>query len=481
MPTISRRLSPPPGAAPAQFFRRRGRRLSACGLLALLLALALGCRRSERKEETAPSAPDTSASTSAQVRPTRVNGRCAPHAGTPSLWVGAEAVRPRQTNSQEQAARVELADSAEGAGERDEERSSRGAAEFGRGATDGSAFMVGLLNHAEDSRALVAFIDGAGARLIELGRVEPNALPPRVAALGGHYLALVGDASVSAKSWRLLGFAKNGAALDKRLGPEVRRAARDGDGADLAVLAGGQALVVWERSRSPEGSEIVGLPVDAPSLREKTAPVVLTPPGHAASEPRLLAGTTSFWLLWLAEQSSPERIVEGDGAGLLVEPPSVLYARELDALGRPRGEPIAINAGEPSALVFDARVLPSDRLLVVHRAAPADRPTDDQPAHLSIVEAGVVRRGPPAPAEEPLGPGVPTLLGLPGVELSFLAIEDAEGKSALARVLAGGAVQNAPVTGLEGRVAIAGDPGRLLTAQARGIGVELEVQTCTLD
>jgi hypothetical protein len=299
-----------------------------------------------------------------------------------------------------------------------------------------------------------------------------------VAALGGHYLALVTDASSPPARLRLVALVKNGAAIEPRLGPEVRRGSRDGQGADVAVLAGGQALVVWERSNSPDNSEIVGLPVDAPSLREKAGPSPLTPPGQVASMPRVVASPQGFWLLWLVEQPAPPAIVEGDGTGLLVEPPSVLHVRQLDALGKPLGAPIAINGGAPAAVVFDARVLPSGRLLVVHRAAPADRPADDEPVHLSMIDPGAA--GPTAPLEvrDLSGPGVPLLLGLPGADVSFLAIEDAGGKSALARVLADGTVLGIPVAGLEGRVAVAGEPGRLLTAQPRGIGVMLEVLGC---
>lgn len=458
MQTTLRRSSQLPGLTPW---------LSAAVIVAFLAPVS-GCRRSEKRpppvseeslEAPAPSAPASLA-----------QGRCAQLASVPTLLVGA------------QGGRAEAASSKEGDDSEDTllgESSVRGAVEFAAGATDGSAFILGLLNHAEDSRALVAFIDAAGARLVDLGRVDPNGEPPRVAALGGHYLALVTDASSSPPRLRLVGLAKNGAAIEARLGPEVRRGARDGQGADVAVLASGQALVVWERSNSPDTSEIVGLPVDAPSLREKAGPSPLTPPGQVASVPRVLAGAQGFWLLWLIEQAAPPAIVEGDGTGLLVEPPSVLHVRQLDALGKPLGAPIAINGGAPAALVFDARVLPSGRLLVVHRAAPADRPTDDEPVHLSIIEPGAAGPIPSFEVRDLSGPGVPLLLGLPGADVSFLAIEDASGKSALARVLADGTAEGIPMAGLEGRVAVAGEPGRLLTAQPRGIGVMLEVLGCT--
>jgi hypothetical protein len=120
-------------------------------------------------------------------------------------------------------------------------------------------------------------------------------------------------------------------------------------------------------------------------------------------------------------------------------------------------------------------------LLVAVRSAPADRPTDDQPILLSTLDPdGTLERRPPL-GDELLGPGAPGLFGRTGADVSWLALEEGGGTSQLARVLADGSVRATPVTGLGGHIALAGDPSRLLTAEPRGIGVSLQILTCSVE
>jgi len=362
---------------------------------------------------------------------------------------------------------------------------SSGAVEFARGATDGppdaAAFLLGVLVHGDDTRAMLAHVETGSGRLVDLGRVNPNVEPPRVTAQGGHVLALVLDFAAGATVLRTVGVSRAAQMLTTRLGPEVRKTARDPSGADIAVLPSGQALLVWDRQDAHGRSEIVGLSLDARSLRETSSPRPLTPAGRPASEPRLVAGPQSYWLLWLEPQTSAPKSGTSDDAGVLFEPPSVLYAAELDAAGRPRSTPVAINQDQPAPVIFDARVLPSGRLLVAYRTAPADRPVDDQPTRLAAIDIGAaVPTRAPDEAGVP-GPGAPTLLGSPAGDPTWLAVEDASGATALVRAFAEtGAPGAAPVVGVQG-MAIAGEPRRLLVAEPRGIGVELRIQSCALD
>lgn len=441
--------------------------LTAAAWLAVALALT-GCRCSTPRDE--PSSRDVQPSKT--TPPAASGARCSPHAAAPALLVGSLGAPAKQDD-------VEGVEEGEGP-----ELGTRGAVEFARAALDGATFLLGLANHGADTHALVAVLEDGGARLLDLGRIDPNAEPPRVAARGGHYLALVTDVSAGISSLRLMGISRGSRGLETRLGPEFRKGARDPAGADVAVLASGQALVVWDRSSALGSAEIVGLPVDARSLREKGAPLSLTRPDRSASEPRLVAGALGYWLLWLEEVpavNDAPAAVDAVDAGLLVEPPSVLWVRELDVAGHPRGEAVAINPNEPGPLVFDARVLPSGRLLVAHRVAPLDRPGDDQPTSWSLVLPGATAAVTQPESTALLGPGAPSLLGLVDAEVSWLAIEDTGGTTALLRLPPEGEASSVPVAGLLGRIALAGDPGRLLTAEPRGIGVELQIQTCAVD
>jgi hypothetical protein len=356
------------------------------------------------------------------------------------------------------------------------------AVEFARAAEDGPSFLLGLLQHEAESRAGVAVLDAPGsARYLDLGRVEAAAEPPRVAARAGHWLALVIDPTSAGSVLRLFGIVRQGGRDELRLGPELRKGRRDPGSGDLAVLPNGRALLVWDRE-GPKGlPEVAGFEVDARSLKPRSAPFVLSSPGEPASEPRLFATDTGYWLLWLAETPGAEGTEVDSEAGLLAEPPAVLFVSELDGAGRSRGPAVALNRDEPAALVLDARVLPSGHLLVAHRLARADRPTDDQPIHLSTLGPGgtVTRRE--ISSDQLRGPGAPSILGRAGQDPSWLALEDSGGEAVLARLLPDGTARVATGAGLGGRVALAGDPRRLLTAEPRGIGVELEILTCTLD
>lgn len=355
------------------------------------------------------------------------------------------------------------------------------AVEFARAAEDGSSFLLGLLQHDKDSRAGVAVLDAPGsARYLDLGRVEATAEPPRVAARAGHWLALVVDPTPTGSVLRLFGIVRQGGRDEVVLGPELRNGRRDPGHADLAVLPSGRALLVWDRE-GPKGlPEVVGVEVDGRSLKSRSAPFVLSSPGEPASEPRLLATDTGYWLLWLAETPRAEGAEVDSEAGLLAEPPAVLFVSELDAAGRRLGPAVALNRDEPAPVVLDARVLPSGRLLVAHRLARADRPTDDQPIHLSTLGPGGAVTLREISSEELRGPGAPSVLGRALQDTSWLALEDSGGEAVLALLLADGTARVVSVAGLGGRVALAGDPSRLLTAEPRGIGVELEILTCSL-
>jgi len=437
----------------------------------LLLALgpiALGCGRKRADPDGGPSSEPAPGAESPPPVP-RAPPRCAPVSGAPSLTVGS--LRPSAPPQGSEEGEEQAVD--------EQALLASGAVEFARGAVDAGSFFLGLLRHEQDTRALVAVLESGGARLLDLGRVDPRSEPPRVAARGGHFVGLVTDAVDGVSTLRLVGIRRSAEGLETRLGPEVKAGKSDASGADVAVLASGRALVVWERAPAVGKSEIVGQGLDVPSLREKGAPIVLTPATDMAAEPRLVAGKAGYWLLWLVE-AAPADAAAPD-AGLLVEPPRVLFARELDEAGLPRGAPVLVVRDQAAAVVFDARVLPSGHLLVVHRSSPADRPSDDQPIQVSIVDpAGTVRgRFLDSPELELLG--APTLLGQDGVDASWLALEDTAGTTVLAHVSADGSLSGPPLAGLGSRVALAGEPGRLLTAQPRGLGVELGLQSCRTD
>lgn len=442
------------------------------GVLGLCSLELVGCGRSKGQDATRGSETLPADTVGAAPAKGVKQGRCTRLAGAPALAVGSQA--EPATDVEEEGA------SGEAEGPAPAGPLAGMAVEFARAAADDGTFLLGLLTLGQETRASVAILRAAGsARTLDLGRVEGEAEPPRVAASGGHWLALVTDHGPKGPTLRITGIAEREQKLETRLGPEIKKALRDPSGADVAVLASGRALVVWDRASAHGESELAGLSFDARTLREESAPVLLSQPGQAAFEPRLVAGAAGYHLLWLAEERNDAPA--SSGTGLLEEPPRVLFARELDEAGRPRGAPTRLSALESAPLVLDARILPSGSLLVAYRAAPADRPTDDQPIHLVTLAPGGAVKHHPVRGDELLGPGAPGLLGRTGADVSWLTLEDSGGTTQLARVLGDGSVQPTPVTGLLGHVALAGDPSRLLTAEPRGIGALLQILSCSLD
>gem|GEM_PF-6970591 len=444
-------------------------------LLCTLAVGALACDRSPKGGAGSGPAAASAAEASA-AKPPATRPGCARLPGAPALAVGRLTDDRLDRGATSEAPPLGPDDPPDSAGPL-----AGVAVEFARAAEDGPSFLLGLLQHDKESRAGVAVLDAPGtARYLDLGRVEEAAEPPRVAARGGHWLALVVDPTPTGSVLRLFGIVRQGEREQLVLGPELRQGRRDPDHADLAVLPSGRALLVWDRE-GPQGlPEVVGFEVDARTLKPRSAPFVLSSPGEPASEPRLLATDTGYWLLWLAETPRAEGAEVDSEAGLLAEPPAVLFVSELDVAGRRLGPAVALNRDEPAPVVLDARVLPAGRLLVAHRLARADRPTDDQPIHLSTLGPGGAVSQREISSEDLRGPGAPSVLGRIGQDTSWLALEDSGGEGVLARLLADGTARVVSVAGLGGRVALAGDPSRLLTAEPRGIGVELEILTCSL-
>jgi hypothetical protein len=444
-------------------------RLGRCWL-GLGVTVVLGCGRTERPDVSRGAETSPALAVSAAPVPGTSKGRCARLAGASALAIGSQQEAVTDADAE--------AGQAEGAGPAGPLAGM--AVEFARAATDDDTFLLGLLSLGKDARAGVAILKVAGsARYLDLGRVEGQTEPPRVAASGGHWLALVTDQGPKGSSLRIMGISDHDQKLETRLGPEIKKAPRDPPGADVAVLSSGSALLVWDRAEEKGESSIFGLAFDARSLREKSVPVRLSQAGHSAFEPRLVAGARGFYLLWLAEEATVAE--QNSSPGLLDEPPRLLFARELDDRGHPRGAAVAVSAAEPAPLLLDARVLPSGSLLVAYRSAPVDRPTDDQPTHLATVGPGGAIERHRTLDDELVGPGAPGLFGKAGDDISWLALEDSGGTTQLARVLADGSVQPTPVTGLGGHVALAGDPSRLLTAEPRGIGASLQILGCALE
>jgi hypothetical protein len=186
------------------------------------------------------------------------------------------------------------------------------ATEPGMALAAGAGFFATGLKH--EPRGAVALLGRVGAEdapteLVELGRIQGDVLPPRLAGDAGDLWVVLQDGTKAGRELRIARFEGNALSAPRwRKGPLQPNA--ESSGFDIAASGEGALLVYEDWSAADRHGRILAarLARDAAGdPRLEGTPV--TPVGSDAEAPRLSARRGGYWLAWLvnAPVATPSR------------------------------------------------------------------------------------------------------------------------------------------------------------------------------
>ncbi|MBI4703479.1 MAG: hypothetical protein HY744_20405 [Deltaproteobacteria bacterium] len=467
-----------PDPDPVRARRRKALALAALAVLVPAVALVVLHRRAERPVASPPPPADAGAgavaSATASAVPRCVQGR------TAALWIGEASPRPPAPVRPAGApAGAEMG--REGEPPDRDEALAPFAAELGRGACYDGGFAVGVKHQVEGGAlAEVALmgLDGAGGRLVSLGRIRGDLGAPLVVAAKGRVVAAMLEPNAGGFALRLASVSADKVAW----GAEIDQERDDSLGFDFAIGAE-RGVVVWDGvTKDGTRAQVMLAAIEPRTLAVAERPRPVSPPGLEAEAPRVVAGEGGFWLGYVVRAPSKKRPTRpAEPAG---EAPDGRYPAEsiepawvelmpLGADGLPRAASRAVTPRDGHVQDFD--LAPSEQGAALLAWRDDDTPSGAHGGRLSLVR---IEAGGPAQsqvmADDAAHAGAPSLLG------GWLTTSAADGRLLLAALGPGGEALDElapdPVLG-EGELLAAG-PSSLLLARPAGRGFELAVVSC---
>jgi hypothetical protein len=364
--------------------------------------------------------------------------------------------------------------------------------EVGVGAALGRDFYVtALRSEAQGSSELLARL-GARAQeseLIELGRVQGDAAPARLAARGSDLVAAVLQPAAGQRKLRLGRVRRDALPTEVRWSAELAQGNDESSAFDLA-LGEGRVVVAWDDwNATGEHGDIHALSLPLDALDASAQPAVVSAAGHDAEAPRLAVRPGGYWLAWLVAATrqkaatpaarSGDTPQESAGDDPLLSGERWIELLALDAAGKAQGSVVRVTSSGRRVLGFDLTAGPDGHAWLAWREDAASVLSAGGSIVLGVVRDGVTTEH--VIDEQEVGAGVPSWLASdPALSTRWLAFS---GRGDLARVLPierPGETPAALVLGksLRDATPLAVSASDILFAASRGRSIELSVATC---
>jgi hypothetical protein len=223
---------------------------------------------------------------------------------------------------------------------------------------DGYAVSV-LTSGSEGSVASVAVVSrhAEQGRVVALGDVHGDVVPPHLAVLGSQLIAAVVDNDAGGQTLRLLAVQPSAPEPVTGLSPTFDQGRDDSSAFDLA-FSEKRGLLVWDRYHKPRGHVVLEASSFAPNdVTQVSEPKVVSYEGDDAEMPRLIPRKGGFWLTYVAHgRPPPEAPEEADtGVGNVVDiTPRRLTILPLDTSGAATGRPERLTGERSHVLAYDA-------------------------------------------------------------------------------------------------------------------------------
>jgi hypothetical protein len=359
------------------------------------------------------------------------------------------------------------------------------AVEVGRGAAYDGGFAAGARRDAEGGAvAMVATIgaDGAGGKLVRLGRSRGDLDPPVVAGAGASVVVAMVEPNAGGRAIKVARVT----AGEVTWGPEFSEGRDDSLAVDIAA-SGGRAMVVWDDTLGPrEGalheSVVLGA-LDLATLRPLGPSRPITAASADATGPRLAVRPGGYWLGYLARgEEDPKKKREAKKAkrgdddededqGEAITT-SWVELLPLDEAGTPVAAARAVTPKRGHVLSFDLGQGEDGGALLAWR--DDDTPTGSSGGRLGLA---LVKLGGAIDArvvDEAGGAGAPSLL--PG----WISLASTSGVTRIAALSPRGELMDelAPEAALGGGEPIAATGEGILWARPMGKAMRLEVVRC---
>jgi hypothetical protein len=366
------------------------------------------------------------------------------------------------------------------------------AVEVGVGAVHGRDFYVtALRSEARGASELLARL-GAGAQeseLIELGRVQGDAAPARIAARGSDVIAALLEPAAGQRKLRLGRVQRDVLPTVVRWGAELPQGNDESSAFDLA-LGEGRVVVAWDDwNAAGKHGEIrsASLALEALEVPPAEMPIV-SAAGHDAEAPRLAVRPGGYWLAWLVGSARPGAVTaappgpgtdEAAGADPLLSGERWIELLALDAAGVAAGKVARVTRGGGRVLGFDLTAGPDGNAWLVWREDAVSVLAPGGSVVLGVVRDGVTTEH--VIDDQEVGAGVPSWLpsdaALAKRWLSFA------GKGDLARVFPIERPGETPPALTLGRslrdaTPLAVNAPDIVFAAPRARSIELSVATC---
>lgn len=365
------------------------------------------------------------------------------------------------------------------------------AAEPGVALGVGSVFFATALRHeARGSVALLGRIgvDDPTVELVELGRVQGNVAPPRLAVDGEDIIVAVQRGAPGGHEVRVARL-RAGAWSAPEWRDAIHQASDESSAFDLGAHAG-QALVVWDDwvTAANHGRVLaasVSLDVAPSSKVEATA---ISAPGVDAESPRVAERSGGYWLAWLVNSdlgAGPRRVY--DPGGRESDDPATPRARwlevvALDGAGRAEGKPRRLTPLDQRVVGYDlTRAGDGGAWVVWRQDAPSPSSAGGRVFMAELRSDGTEDVKPVR--QEDVGAGEPSFMPAGAAAAPWLTFPDAQDRTLLMRVGPTRVVSPPLRLGPEiaGGAALAAIGDRILFAQPRGRSIELFTATCDPD
>lgn len=352
----------------------------------------------------------------------------------------------------------------------------------------GSVFVATALRHeARGSVALLGRIGGdePTVELVELGRVQGNVAPPRLALDGEDIIVAVQQGAPGGHDVRLARL-RPGAWSAPEWRDAVHQASDESNAFELGVHAG-QALIVWDDwvTAANHGRVLAASVSLDGAPTPKVEANAISAPGVDAESPRVTKRSGGYWLAWLVNAdlgAGPRRVYDPGGResdDLAPPRPRWLEVVALDAVGRAQGKPRRLTPSEQRVVGYDLTNAQDGSAWVVWRQdAPSPSSAGGRVFLAELRPDGTEDVKPVR--QEDVGAGEPSFLPAGAGAAPWLTFPDAQDRTLLMRVGPARLVSPPLRLGPEiaGGAALAAMGDRILFAQPRGRSIELFTATC---